>query len=147
MGNLCNCLTKLLIKDRIKNEIMHLLYKIINNDDDDDGNKRLMKLKNLMSVVRGMSSEWSVMTNQCVVKGCETQTVVKNIIQLLSETKESLKIGNILCLCTYVTDVCMMIQARNKSTDVLKIIDVLVDYVIEKNIVMCVKFLQYLDVV
>ncbi len=146
MGNLCNCLTKLLIKDRIKNEIMHLLYKIINNDDD-DGNKRLMKLKNLMSVVRGMSSEWSVMTNQCVVKGCETQTVVKNIIELLSETKESRKIGNILCLCTYVTDVCMMIQARNKSTDVLKIIDVLVDYVIEKNIVMCVKFLHYLEVV
>ncbi len=147
MGNLCNCLTKLLIKDRIKNEIMHLLYKIINNDDDDDGNKHLMKLKNLMSVVRGMSSEWSVMTNQCVVKGCETQIVVKNIIKLLSETEESLKIGNILCLCTYVTDVCIIIQARNKSTDVLKIIDVLVDYVIEKNIVMCVKFLQYLDVV
>ncbi len=46
------------------------------------------------------------MTNQCVVKGCETQTVVKNIIELLSETEESLKIGNILCLCTYVTDVC-----------------------------------------
>ncbi len=64
----------------------------------------------------------------------------------LSETEESLKIGNILCLCTYVTNVCVMILARNKSTDVLKII-VLVDYVIEKNIVMCVKFLQYLDVV
>ncbi len=148
MGNLCNCLTKLLIKDQIKSEIMHLLHKIINNDDDGGNcfvdNKRLMKLKNLMSVVRGMSSEWNVMTNQCIVKGCETQTVVKNIIELLSETEESLKIGNILCLCTYVTDVCVMIQARNKSTDVLKIIDVLVDYVIEKNIVMCVKFLQYL---
>ncbi len=150
MGNICNCLTKLLIKDQIKSEIMHLLYKIINDDDGSNcfvDNKRLMKLKNLMSVVRGMSSEWSVMTNQCVVKGCETQTVVKNIIELLSETEESLKIGNIVCLCTYVTDVCVMIQARNKSTDVLKIIDVLVDYVIEKNIVMCVKFLHYLDVV
>ncbi len=94
MGNLCNCLTKLLIKDQIKSEIMHLLYKII-NDDDDGGNKRLMKLKNLMSVVRGMSTELTVMTNQCIVKGYETQTVVKNIIELLSETEESLKIGNI----------------------------------------------------
>ncbi len=150
MGNICNCLTKLLIKDQIKSEIMYLLHKIINDDDGGNcfvDNKRLMKLKSLMSVVRGMSSEWNVMTNQCIVKGCETQTVVKNIIELLSETEESLKIGNILCLCTYVTDVCVMIQARNKSTDVLKIIDVLVDYVIEKNIVMCVKFLQYLDVV
>ncbi len=47
MGNICNCLTKLLIKDQIKSEIIHLLYKII-NDDDDGGNcfvdnKRLMK--------------------------------------------------------------------------------------------------------
>ncbi len=100
-----------------------------------------------MYVVRGMSSEWNVMTNQCIAKGCDTHTVVKNIIEIVSETEESLKIGNILCLCTYVTDVCVMILARNKSTDVLKIIDVLVDYVIEKNIVMCVKFLQYLDVV
>ncbi len=104
MGNIGNCLTKFLIKDQIKSKIIHLLYKIINNDDD-GGKKRLIKLKNLMSVVRGMSTEWSVMTNQCVVKGCETQTVVKNIIELLSETEESLKIGNILCLCTYVTDV------------------------------------------
>ncbi len=47
MGNICNCLTKLLIKDQIKSEIMHLLHKII-NDDNDGGNcfvdnKRLMK--------------------------------------------------------------------------------------------------------
>ncbi len=146
MGNLCNCLTKFLIKDQIKSEIIHLLYKII-NDDDDGGNKRLMKLKNLMSVVRGISTEWSVMTNQCIVKGYETQTVVKNIIELLSETEESLKIGNILCLCTYVTDVCVMIQARNKSMDVLKIIDVLVDYVIEGISHTLQYFSQCLDVV
>ncbi len=31
MGNLCNCLTKLLIKDRIKSEIINLLHKIIND--------------------------------------------------------------------------------------------------------------------
>ncbi len=42
---------------------------------------------------------------------------------------------------------CVIILSRNKSTDVFKIIDVLVDYVIEKNIVMSMKFLQYLDVV
>ncbi len=65
----------------------------------------------------------------------------------MSETEESLKIGNILCLCTYVTDVCVMMLLRNKSTDVCQIIDVLVDYMIKKNSVMSVKFLQYLDVV
>ncbi len=40
-----------------------------------------------------------------------------------------------------------MLLSRNEPVDVCEIIDVLVEYMIEKNIVMCVKFLQYLDVV
>ncbi len=40
-----------------------------------------------------------------------------------------------------------MILSRNESMDVCKVTDVLVDCMIEKNIVMSVKFLQYLDVV
>ncbi len=32
-------------------------------------NNRLMKLKNQMTVVRRMSNEWSVMTNQCIARG------------------------------------------------------------------------------
>ncbi len=150
MGNLCNtiCLTKLLFKQQIKREIIHLLYKII--DDESNCyvvNKCLMKLKNQMTVVRRMSNEWSVMTNQCIAKGYEASTTVKNILEIMPGTEESLKIGNILCLCTYVTDVCVMLLSRNEPADVCKIIDVLVEYMIEKNIVMCVKFLQYLDVV
>ncbi len=150
MGNLCNtsCLTKLLFKQQIKSEIIHLLYKIV--DDETDcyvNNNRLMKLKNQMTVVRRMSNEWSVMTNHCIASGCETRTTVKNILEIMPGTEESLKIGNILCLCTYVTDVCVMLLSRNETVDVCEIIDVLVEYMIEKNIVMCVKFLQYLDVV
>ncbi len=83
-----------------------------------------------MTVVWGMSNEWSVMTNQCNAKGYDTHTIAKNILEIMSETEESLKIGNILCLCTYVTDVCVMMLLRNKSTDVCTIIDVLVDYMI-----------------
>ncbi len=41
----------------------------------------------------------------------------------------------------------MILLSRNEPADVCKIIDVLAEYMIEKNIVMCVKFLQYLDVV
>ncbi len=150
MGNLCNttCLTKLLFKQQIKREIINLLYKII--DDESDcyvNNNRLMKLKNQMTVVRRMSNEWSVMTNQCIASGSEACTTVKNILEIMPGTEESLKIGNILCLCTYVTDVCVMLLSRNETVDVCEIIDVLVEYMIEKNIVMCVKFLQYLDVV
>ncbi len=150
MGNLSNtsCLTKLLFKQQIKREIIHLLYKIV--DDETDcyvNNNRLMKLKNQMTVVRRMSNDWSVMTNQCIARGCETRTTVKNILEIMPGTEESLKIGNILCLCTYVTDVCVMLLSRNETVDVCEIIDVLVEYMIEKNIVMCVKFLQYLDVV
>ncbi len=78
--------------------------------------------------------------------------IVKNIFEIMSKTEECLKIGNISFThffypFTHVTDVCVMMLSRNESTDVCKIIDVLVDYMIEKNIVMSVKFLQYLDVV
>ncbi len=146
MGNLCNtsCLTKLLFKQQIKREMIHLLYKII--DDETDcyvNNNRLMKLKNQMTVVHHMSNEWCVMTNQCIASGCETRTTVKIILEIMPGTEESLKIGNILCLCTYVTDVCVMLLSRNETVDVCEIIDVLVEHMIEKNIVMCAKFLQY----
>ncbi len=43
-------------------------------------------------------------------KGYDTHTTVKNILEIMSETEESLKIGNILCIFTYVTDVCVMIR-------------------------------------
>lgn len=148
MGNLCNtnCLGKLIFKHRIKSEITCLLYKII--DDESEcyvDNKRLMKLKKQMVVVRGMSKDWSVMTTQCLTSGYNPRMTVKNILELMPECEESLKIGNILCLCTYVTDVCVMLLSRNDPMDVYKIIDILVECVIEKNFVMCVKFLQYLD--
>ncbi len=48
-----------------------------------------------MTVVRGMSNEWSVMTNQCIAKGYDTHTIVKHILEIMSETEERLKIGNI----------------------------------------------------
>ncbi len=73
--------------------------------------------------------------------------VFKNILEIIPESEESLKIGNILCLCTYVTDVCVMLLSRNEPLDTCKIIDTLVEYMMEKNMVMCMKFLQYLDVV
>lgn len=148
MGNLCstNCLEKLIFKQRIKSEITFLLYKII--DDESEcyvDNKRLTKLKKQMLTVRGMSEEWFVMTTQCITNTYNPQMTVKNILELMPECEESLKIGNILCLCTYVTDVCVMLLSRNDPIDVYKIIDMLVEHMIEKNVLMCVKFLQYLD--
>ncbi len=44
----------------------------------------------------------------------------------------------------YLCNRCMCDAIVEKRTvDVCEIIDVLVEYMIEKNIVMCVKFLQY----
>ncbi len=40
-----------------------------------------------MTVVRGMSNEWSVMTNQCIAKRYDTHTIVKNILEIMSETE------------------------------------------------------------
>lgn len=146
MGNLCSLhfLVECIFKQRIKCEITDLLYKIVDAEYHID-NKRLTKLRIQMCVARSLSNEWDAMTNMCITDSCTPDVFVRNILELMPECKENLKIGNILCLCTYVTDVCATLLSRNDPCDVYKIIDTLVEYVIENNFVMCVKFLYYLD--
>ncbi len=60
--------------------------------------------------------------NHCIASGCETRTTIKNILEIMPGAEESLKIGNILCLCTYVTDVCVMLLSRNEGLTCVKLL-------------------------
>lgn len=140
-----NCSTswiaKHFFKSCVKYEISNLLYKVIDGNQPvtmDD--KRLTKLLIQMNTVREISNEWNNMINMPVNHmPCMT---IKNILELLPECKESLRIGNILCLCTYVTDVCKLL--RNEHPDVCKIIDIMDEYMLEKHFEMCLNFICYL---
>ena len=142
MGNFCSTswITKYFFKSRVKCGISNLLHKIIRNNWNTNtvtsDEKRLM---DLMNVVRGLSDEWNHMINMSVTCDNIPSAVIKNIIDLMSNDQNSLfRIGNILCICTYVTDVCSLLSIENP--DVCNIIDFLVEYILEKNFEMSVKF-------
>lgn len=130
----------------MKCQISNLLHKVIDdttcNDTDD---KRLTQLKNQMCIVRRLSDEWNNITNMSIASGYDPCIIIKNILEMMPENAESLKIGNILCICTYVTDVCSELMSRNEPVDVCKIINTSAEYMVDKNFVTCMKFLCFLD--
>lgn len=155
MGNgwCVNVLTKCIFKQRIRCEMTNLLYKIIDDNPDvsltvngcDVNVKRFTSLKKQMEIVRTMSNEWTDVMRMCI-NACEPISVtIRKILDLMTECGKSIRIADVLCLCTYVTDLCVVLISRNDQTNVCEIIETLVDYMIEKKIVMCVKFLQYID--
>lgn len=156
MGNTC-CVTglvKCLLKRRIRCEITNLLYKIIDegaNDPVDVSNKctvdtkRFTNLKKQMSVVRNVSNEWTDLMRMCINGGKPISVSIRKIFDLMTQSGACIRIADILCMCTYVTDLCVITMPRNYQTAVCEIIESLVDYILEKNIVMCIKFLHYLD--
>lgn len=148
-----NVLTKCLFKQRIRCEITNLLYKII--DDNPNASlalnvcaidvKRFTNLKKQMTIVRAMSDEWSDVMRMFIDASESVSVTIRKILDLMTQCGSSIRIADILCLCTYVTDLCVALISRNDQTNVCEIIETLVDYSIDKNIVMCVKFLQYID--
>lgn len=155
MGNTCFAtgLGKCLLKRRIRCEMTNLLCKIVNDVADVSvvvnscgvDAKRFTNLKKQMSVVRNMSNEWTDMMRLCINVGEPISVTIRKILDLMTECGKCIRIADILCMCTYVTDLCVTTLSRNNKSDVSEIIDSLVDYILEKNIVMCIKFLYYLD--
>lgn len=157
MGNTCFAtgLAKCLLKQRIRCEMTTLLYNYINecanvsvtvNRCGVDA-KRFTNLKKQMSFVRNVSNEWSDMMRLCVNAGDPVCVTIRKVLDLMTECGSFIRIADILCLCTYVSDLCVDMLTRNNQTDVCEIVETLVDYILEKNIVMCIKFLHYIDAV
>lgn len=155
MGNIC-CyagLAKCLLKQRVRCEMTNLLYKTI--DDRVDlvvvknncgvDTKRFSNLKKQMNVVRMLTNEWADMMHMCINAGEPICVTIRKILDLMIECGNGIRIADTLCLCTYVSDLCVTMLSRNDKADVCIVIETLVDYLLDKNIVICIKFLHYLD--
>lgn len=157
MGNFCSAtgLVKCILRHRLRCEISNMLYKIV--DDERSGpnnavnvpyiNKRLICLKKHMDIIRGLSNNWTEMIQLYAGQNDSHCVMLKTILNSLFECDNVCKVADIICLCTYVTDVCVVLLSRNDQSDsyVFENVDTLVNYLINKNTDTCVKFLQYLD--
>jgi len=48
-------------------------------------------------------------------------------------------------MCTFVTDLCVSLLSKNAKTDVNEIVESLVTYALDKNMIACRDFLFWLD--
>lgn len=130
-----------------------MLYMVINDSHDVSitvnrcgvDTKRFTNLKKQMSFVRTMSNDWLDMMRMCINTGEPICLTIRKILDLMTECGRCIRIADLLCMCAYVTDLCVVMLSRDDQTDVCVIIDTLVDYILEKNIAICIKFLHYID--
>lgn len=156
MGNVCGCLdlSEHILKHRVNYELTNLMckyiednvvdFRLFNNVQDVDA-KRLQNFKNQIDIVKTVSDEWLHLTHLCVDSNEPTYVTVSKILSLMPKSSSTIKISHVLCLCTYILDVCVIKLSTNKSINVCKVIETLVEYLVERNVDVCVKFLDYID--
>ena len=156
MGNVCGFqgLAGHVLKHRVNCELTNLLYKCIEdcvvdfrlfNSVYEVEAKRLQNFKNQMSIVKSLSDDWRNITQLCLDSDKPPHVTVRRSLSLMPESNNTMKISHVLCLCTYVLDVCVLSLSANKPINVCKVVEILVEYLVEKNVDVCVEFLEFID--
>lgn len=141
------------LKHRVRCEITNLLKGCIDgrvcNDgvfnDDDCAVKRLRVFKKHMCYVKSSAVEWNELTEIGVNCESPTHIMVDAVLKLMLECEEPVKITHLLCLFTFVVDVCVIKQGSNNTVNACKVIETLVERLLDRNFDVCVKFLDFLD--
>ncbi len=87
--------------------------------------KRFTNLKKQMAVVRAMSNEWGDVIQMCINTTEPISATIIKILDLMTECGSSIRIADILCMYTYVTDLCVALISRNYQINVCEIIETL----------------------
>lgn len=134
-----------------------LLEKIIEDachpdDADHEEDKRAKTLKNQMVIIRGLSNAWDEMAD-LFVNGSEPYSVmIRDVLDVICESTSDLRVVDIVCICTYVTDVCTSLTLLNETfdgytVDIDDIIKTAVNYMVDRDVKLCREFLFWLDYV
>ncbi len=54
-------------------------------------------------------------------------------------------ITKVFCLCTSMTDLCVLLAAKNCDSMTCEIVALLIDFIFEKNMFVCKDFVFWLD--
>ncbi len=61
----------------------------------------------------------------------------RKILDVLCECEDEMDINEVLCLCTYVTDLCTSLIAKNYESMICEIVGSLVDFILQQNMLVC----------
>ncbi|XDV42690.1 hypothetical protein PO909_011308 [Leuciscus waleckii] len=153
MGAACSlkgCM-EFLFKRHYKRQMTKLMNKIIADASRDghpsmEDTTREANFKKQMVYIRGLANSWDNLTYVCA-HGIEPPGVmIKQVLDMMCESQSPFGITDLLCTCTYVTDVCTVLVKKSKEYDPDdKIVEMFIDYILDKNMMPCRDFLFWLD--
>lgn len=117
-----------MIENKVDNVSLYTAYSTGVNAE------RVLKMKQIMNHVRhtGKTLQWSQLVSRLVDDSEELETSLSKILVYLFEPSFNCNMYHIVCVYTYITDVCVFIQ-QYKPVNVNQIYHVLHAWVIEKK--------------
>ncbi len=82
------------------------------NHDSTGDTKRVKNLKNEMDVVRSLTDSWPDLTSVFIAGRDPVPLTARKILDVLCECEDEMDVNEVLCLCTYVTDLCTSLIAK-----------------------------------
>ncbi len=102
--------------------------------------KRQKNIKNEMKIVRSLKYPWLDLTSIFLTGRDSTCLTARKIIDVMSECEDKMDINKVLCLCTSVTDLCVLLAAKDYDSMTCEIVASLIDFIFEKNMFVCRDF-------
>ncbi len=133
-----------------RGQMIKLICKIIAaacdpNYDCTGDTKRETNLKKEMKIVRSVKYPWPDLTSMFLTSRESVCIITRKILDVMSECEDETNVNEVLCLCTSVTDQCVLLAAKNCDSMTCEIVASLVDFIFEKNMIVCIDFLFWLD--
>lgn len=126
---------------------MDLMHKAIESKNDPAAESvRLSNFKEKMAAVRGLSNSWDSMSNFCIKDRVSVCANLRKVLDIVCKCRNEMGITEIMCMCTYVSEVCLVLISKDEKHEISKIVETLVDYMLDRNMMSCVHFLDWLDI-
>ncbi len=137
-------------KPHYRGQMIKLMHTVIDaacdpNHDFTGDTKRVKNRKNEMDVVRGLTDSWPDLTSMFITGRDPVCLTTRKILDVMSECEDEMDINEVLCLCTYVTDLCASLVSKKYESMICEIVGSLVDFILARNMLGCRNFLFWLD--
>ncbi|XP_056308440.1 uncharacterized protein LOC130220022 [Danio aesculapii] len=144
-----------MFKQHYRDHMVFLLEKIINdacdsNHDCTGDGKRVKNLKREMDIVRGALNSWADTMNQlthlCVRSNDAVCATITKILEVLTGWSDEMGVTQVLCMSTYITDICVSLLSQNKIANITEIVEVMANHILEHDRMLLEEFLCWLDI-
>ena len=159
-----------LFKGHYRRQMTKLMKKIIDFASRDghppmEATTREANFKKQMMYIRGAANSWDDLTDKCAYGTDPPDVMIKQVLDMMCESRLPLGVIDVLCTCTYVADVCTELVKKSKEEEydindddesdavqiiemdvaIGEIVEMYVDYILDKNMMACRDFLFWLD--